>query len=87
MGIRVTKVSLIESADRSTVTKEFQAQVALLAGVWEEKHLAARNRQSSRIFVYVWVVNKGLSHLKRTQSLAVENNHFFKKWHALSIEY
>lgn len=61
---------MIESADRSTVTKEFQAQlvrqVALLAGVREEKHLAARNRQSSRIFVYVWVVNKGLSHLKRT---------------------
>jgi hypothetical protein len=57
MGIRVTKVSLIESADRSTFTKEFQAQlgrqVALLAGVWEKKHLAARNRQSSRKFVYV----------------------------------
>lgn len=59
MGITVTKVSLMESTDRSTVTKEVQAQlgrqVALLAGMWEEEHLAARNRQSSRKFVYVWI--------------------------------
>lgn len=57
MGIRVTEVFLIEGTDRSAGTKEVQAQlgrqVALLAGVREEKHLAARNRQSSRKFVYV----------------------------------
>ena len=49
-------------SDRSTVvTKSRNSQADRwlywqVNGTWQEKHLAARNRQSSRKFIYVWEI-------------------------------